>query len=154
MLRAPSRFNGTFINRHFFPAYFKHQTLSAINSGRCYDWAYFAHRLFGAELWSTDYHAWVQYEGRHFDSETHKGVRSFMDLRCNRRNAFPVPWDDHGPSRMKLQNFKDFWDEEGGGRRRHWDSILEADLRRILGKRFSELTPIFPKKIQPARIMP
>lgn len=155
MIRAPRHFNGTFISRHFFPSFFKFNTLKVINSGRCYDWAYFAHRLFGVRLWATDFHAWVQYGRKHYDSETGKvGVMNFMNLGCNKRNAFPVPWQDHAPTPMELKEFKDFWDKHGGGFRRHWDSKLESELRCVLGKRFSELTPIFPERVQPARFIP
>jgi hypothetical protein len=148
MIRAPRQFNGTFISRHFFPSFFEHNALKVINSGRCYDWAYYAHRLFGVQLWTTDFHAWVQVierdkPYRYFDSETPNGVSNFLNLGCNRRNSFPVPWDEHAPRRMELQAFKSFWDEHGGGHRRHWESMLEAQLRTVLGKRFSELTPIF-----------
>jgi len=153
MIRAPRRFNGTFISRHFFPSFFEHNALKVINSGRCYDWAYFAHRLFGAQLWTTDYHAWVQIQNpdqndgrwrtRYFDSETPNGVSNFMSLGCNIRNAYPLPWDEQAPQRVELQEFKEFWDEHGGGHRRHWGSMLEPQLQKVLGKRFSELTPIF-----------
>lgn len=149
MIRAPKVFNPTFINRHFFPNYLKHGILDTINHGRCYDWAYYAHRLFKAQLWTTDYHAWVRWDGRYFDSETVKGVRNFLGLRCNIRNAFPVPWSDNPPQEIHIQEFKDFWDEHGGGKRRHWDSILEVDLRKVLGHRYSELTPIFNVKPKP-----
>ena len=150
MIRAPRHFNGTFINRHFFPNYLKHGSLSLINQGRCYDWAYYAYRLFNVQLWTTDYHAWVRWDGNYFDSETVKGVQNFMKLRCNMRNAFPLPWDGQAPKRVDVQEFKTFWDEHGGGKRRHWDTVLEADLRNVLGKRFSELTPIFSAKPKPS----
>lgn len=146
MIRAPRHFNGTFINRHFFPDYLKHGTLSRINQGKCYDWAYYAHRLFNAQLWTTDFHAWVRWDMNYYDSETVKGVQNFMRLRCNMRNAFPLPWDGQAPKRIGVQEFKAFWDEHGGGKRKHWDTVLEADLRRVLGKRFSEMTPIFHEK--------
>ena len=150
MIRAPRYFNGTFINRHFFPDYLKHGVLHTINHGRCYDWAYYAHRLFNTQLWTTDFHAWVRWDNRYYDSETSGGVRNFLQLQCNVRNAFPVPWDGYPPKRVDVKEFKDFWDEHGGGKRRHWDTLLEADLRRVLGKRFSELTPIFSVKPKPS----
>jgi hypothetical protein len=159
MIRAPKNFNGTFISRHFFPSFFKHNSLKTINSGYCYDWAYFAHRLFGAQLWATDFHAWVQVHNhdpkeagwiqRFFDSETHKGVSNFMQLGCNIRNSYPLPWGEHAPKAMELKEFKDFWNEHGGGHRRHWDSMLEPKLQTVLGKRFSKLTPIFHPRTTP-----
>lgn len=155
MLRIPRQFNATFVSRHFFPTYFKNKALDNINYGRCYDWAYFAHRLFGVDLWTTDYHAWVRYGNRWFDSETHNGVVSFMDLRCNIRIGGAVPWGDIPPKRIgNIENFKAVWDEHGGGFRHHWNSMLESDLCRVLGKRFTNLTPIFPKKVQPAMVIP
>ncbi len=160
MIRVPQNFNGPFITRHFFPDYVRRQDVRGINSGRCYDWAYFAHRMFGVQLWTTDYHAWIQvnehqkwgWKQLFFDSETVKGVNNFMLLGCNKRHA-PAPWDDQAPVRMTLEDFKEFWDEHGGGYKHHWDSMLENDLKRVLGKRYSELTPIFAKP-KPALVIP
>jgi len=155
MIRVPKTpFNGTFISRHFFPDYFKYNNLRTINSGRCYDWAYFGHRLFGADLWATDFHAWCKVGRKYHDSETGKyGVLNFMQLGCNRRNAYPLPWDEYGPQQMTLQEFKDFWDREGGGHRRHWDNMLEPLLQRVLGKRYRDTTPIIQLPI-PAMVIP
>lgn len=166
MLRLPKKFSSSFINRHFFPSYLQFNRLSSINTGRCYDWAFFAHRLFGVELWATDYHAWVEVwvpkakqpepvttggyyygpvkERRYFDSETPKGVSSFMDLGCNIRCANPIPWESDPPKRFELEQFKQFWDKHGGGYKRHWDSMLEPELKKVLNKHYSEVTPIIP----------
>jgi hypothetical protein len=151
----PTRFNGTFITRHLFPDFFVYNNQRGINSGYCYDWAYYAHRLFNAQLWTTDYHAWVlvntqdqrtgSWSQRFFDSETPGGVKNFMQLGCNVRHG-PVPWDDHAPKSMGVQAFKKFWDSHGAGYRYHWDSRLETNLRKTLGKRFREATPIIPRK--------
>ncbi len=162
MIRVPTNFNGPFITRHFFPDYVRHRNVQGINSGRCYDWAYFAHRMFGVQLWTTDYHAWVQvhkqdpvnhmWSHRFYDSETSKGVQNFLALGCNVRHA-PAPWDEQAPCTMALDEFKAFWDRHGGGYKRHWESMLEKDLQRVLGKRYSELTPIFAKP-KPATVIP
>jgi hypothetical protein len=164
MIRVPRQFNGSFITRHFFSEYLKHGYVAQINSGRCYDWAYFAHRMFGVKLWTTDYHAWCEVwipskrkkdavVRRYFDAESRHGVRNFMDLKCNKRNAFPLPWEETPPTQLDLQDFKSLWDEIGAGDRRHWLSKLEPKLRCVLGKRYSELTPIFPRA-QSARVVP
>lgn len=160
MIRVPQNFNGQFITRHFFPDYLKHNNVRGINSGRCYDWAYFAYRMFpNVELWTTDYHAWIHlrdestdWKNLFFDSETLKGVTNFMLLGCNRRHG-PAPWDLQPPRRMGVELFKSFWNEHGGGYKRHWDSMLEKDLQRVLGKRYSEMTPIFAKP-KPALVVP
>ena len=152
MIRQPQNFNSFFVTRHFFPDYLRHNNVRGINGGRCYDWAYYAHRIFGVQLWTTDYHAWVQvpqeekwhWKQLFFDSETVKGVSNFMLLGCNRRHA-PAPWDNQAPTRMNVGDFKEFWNEHGGGFKRHWESMLEAKLKEVLGKRYSELTPIFQK---------
>jgi hypothetical protein len=162
MIRAPRKFNGTFITRHFFPGFFQIKDVAAINRGKCYDWAYIAHRLYGVQLWSTDYHAWVEammpspenttesiggyswkpMVRRYFDSETPKGVSNFLTLGCNRRNSHPVPWEDQHPIRMTLIEFKEFWNHIGSGRRYHWDSHLEPQLKDVLKDRYKGVTPI------------
>lgn len=160
MIRVPQHFNGAFITRHFFADYLRHDNVRGINSGRCYDWAYLAHRMFGVQLWTTDYHAWVQvredekwrYKQLFFDSETKRGVQTFMQLGCNVRHG-PVPWDEVAPQRMEVEAFKKFWNHHGGGYKNHWESMLEEDLKRVLGKRYSELTPIFAKP-KPALVIP
>jgi len=154
MIRTPHQFNGLFITRHFFPKYLKYNNVSAINSGRCYDWAYFAYRMFpNVQLWTTDYHAWIQVGKKFYDSETKAGVSNFMLLGCNKRHA-PTPWEDQPPIRASVLWFKSFWDKHGGGYKRHWDSMLEADLKEILGKRYTEATPIFQPPVQPALVIP
>jgi hypothetical protein len=148
MIKAPASFNGRFVTRHLFRNYLEHSTLSLINSGRCYDFAYYAYRLFpNVKLWTTDYHAWVEARGKHWDSETSHGVKDYMKLRCNVRNtygnSFPCPWDEQEPVTMEVDEFKSFWDRNGSGRRHHWDNFLEPELKAALGKRYSEMTPIF-----------
>jgi len=146
MIKVPASFNGRFITRHLFRHYFNNGNISEINRGRCYDWAYMAYRLFpNVSLWTTDYHAWVEAKDRHWDSETHKGVVNFMRLRCNERNTSPhcPPWDEQEPVIMNLYDFKNFWDRFGRGHRRHWGTLLESNLKDTLGKRYSEMTPIF-----------
>ena len=145
MIRVPSHFNGAFISRHFFSDYLKHNNLRGINSGRCYDWAYLAYRMFAdIQLWTTDFHAWVRYGRKYHDSETGRfGVLNFMELGCNRRNAYPVPWEKQAPKLMGVDEFKKFWNGRGSGHRRHWDSLLEPQLKKVLGSRYRETTPIF-----------
>lgn len=153
MIRVPNNFNGSFITRHFFPDFLKYDNVQGINSGYCYDWAYYAYRLFpDVKLWTTDYHAWVQVGKKFFDSETRNGVSNFMLLGCNRRHG-PIPWEILPPIRMEVDSFKPFWDEHGGGHKRHWDSMLEKKLKKVLGKRYSEMTPIFAKP-KPALVVP
>src|ERR1035441_2650908 len=114
MIKAPASFNGRFVTRHLFRNYLEHKTLSFINMGRCYDWAYYAYHLFpDVQLWTTDFYAWVEAKGKHWDSETPKGVKSYMKLGCNVRNSFPCPWDEQEPVTMEVDEFKDFWDRNG-----------------------------------------
>lgn len=149
MIRRPKKFNGNFISRHFYPNYFR-SWVNQINRGECYDWAYYAHRLFGLELWTTDWHAWVKEVhtagNRHYDSESPNGVKNLLNLNFHRRNSYPIPWQSQSPTQLSLEDFKDFWDEIGAKNRYHWDSILEVNIKRVLGKRYSELTPIFPNR--------
>lgn len=146
MIRAPKQFNGQFINRHFYEYEFQNNLLYRINSGECYDWAYYGHRLFGAELWTTDYHAWCRVGKKYHDSETGKyGVLNFMNLGCNVRNAFPIPWEDKPPQALPLEEFKKFWSAYSYmAENDHWTTMLEPELQRVLGKLYREATPIFP----------
>lgn len=150
MIRVPKQFNGAFITRHFFPSFLENDNVSAINSGYCYDWAYYGHRLFGADLWTTDYHAWCRYGQKYHDSETGKyGVNNFMNLGCNRRNAFPLPWEEKAPQSLSLEDFKAFWKPYSDrAAHNHWKSSLEPKLRKILGKLYQEATPIFQPLVE------
>jgi hypothetical protein len=148
MIRMPRHFNGLFVTRHFFPEFLRHDNRRGINGGYCYDWAYLAYRMFeGVQLWTTDYHAWIRIGRKWHDSETNRfGVLNFMELGCNYRNS-PIPWESQPPRSMDVEEFKTFWNREGSGHRFHWDSMLEARLKRVLGKRFSQSTPIFQPHI-------
>lgn len=166
-IRMPKRFSSTFISRHFFFDYFSQDRLATVNNGQCYDWAYFAHRLFGVQLWTTDYHAWVEVwkkrklrpgeivpknrmywpqERRWFDSETIRGVKSFTDLASHIRLGGSVPWGEVPAKAIDLQEFKELWNEIGAGYTYHWDSILEPKLVRVLGKHYKVSTPILQIK--------
>lgn len=143
MIRKPKSFNCLFVTRHFFRDYLEHNTIARINEGRCYDYAYFAYRMFpNVKLWTTDYHAWIEHKNKFYDSQSINGVEDYMRLACNRQYA-PKPWEEQPPVKVNVNRFKSMWDNWGGGRRRHWDSHLERDLKYVLGYHYSELTPIF-----------
>lgn len=126
MIEIPSQFEPEFISKNFFPKYYPAR-LGAINNGECYDWAYYAHRLFSnTNLWSTDYHAWIEKDGFHYDSEAPGGVIGWENLRTN------TFWSGT-PMRQSLEEFKEFWNQHGGGKKRHWDSILEKHMEIVLG---------------------
>lgn len=117
-LALPKRLNPTFLNSTFFSGY---HNVGDINCGRCYDWAYYAYCLYpNVELWSTADHAWVYYDGRHWDAEVirgrmhfsllpiHKGIKNFID----------------SPLQLSAPDFKRLWDRIGAGRTNHWDLMI------------------------------
>jgi hypothetical protein len=139
--RVPAIFNARFVARHFFPEKYPNQ-LRAINGGECYDFAWLCFRLFpGVQLWSSDWHAWVELQGKFFDSEALRGVTDYLDLPFHKRNR-EIYWDEQEPRSMDLTSFKALWDSVGIGRRCHWEGWHEHHLKRVLGKRYRETTPI------------
>lgn len=128
-LVLPKNFSASFINRVFFPREYKSKELAAINTGRCYDWAYLGYCLWpGVLLWTTDMHAWVQKGRKFYDSESVTGLKDHNELRCN---AW-FPGDEQSPTVMDIQSFKDFWDEHGGGKRRHWGALHDKIINKGL----------------------
>jgi len=118
----PEKFSAGFINRVFFNREWKNDWLSDINTGRCYDWAYIAYCLWPEVLlWTTDHHAWVQVDNKFFDSEAQYGLQNHEWLNCNSM----WPGDEVEPTIMNVQDFKNLWNTFGGGKRFHWDSLVE-----------------------------
>jgi len=110
----PKRFNANFITHTFFPEYIGEEGF--INSGRCYDWAYYAYCLFPTvQIWTTDFHAWIQYGKRFFDSVHPLGSESELTYHG---------WDETEPCILPISEFKNMWDEIGGGRKHHWNRML------------------------------
>lgn len=130
MLTLLREFDAEFITAVFFTNEYRNNNLISINSGRCYDWAYYAVRTFShlpIELYSTESHAYVKYEDRYYDSEAPRGVEKWNRLRTN-------AWWSGYHRRMDLEGFKKLWDSIGAGKRYHWDSELEENMKRILGR--------------------
>lgn len=143
MLRIPPKFDADFVSATFYCKEFNTGRLDYINQGRCYDWAYYAKRTFHVSnivLWSTYYHAYVEFEGKFFDSESPQGVKDFLKLKTNQRFE--------GVSiKQSIPEFTSWWDNRGGGQRRHWDSILEKNIQNTLG--FSYIPKIKPEFMDP-----
>ena len=124
MLVVPKKFSADFINRVFYPLEYSRATLQTINSGRCYDWAYYAYCLWNnVQLWSCDTHAWVHVGEKFYDSESPDGVRDYSQLGCNSRWG----WEKE-PKPMNIGTFKSMWSRIGSGRRKHWH-LLAGDIR-------------------------
>lgn len=122
----PKHFDVDFINKVFYPSEYQSNCLYKINSGRCYDWAYQAYCLWeDTRLWSNDIHAWIMYKGLFFDSESPGGVSSFNQLNCNSMYGDIA---ERSPCEMQVEEFKDFWNVYGGGRKFHWNE-LESRIR-------------------------
>lgn len=121
-LILPQRFSASFVSRVFFNRDYRNKTLNWINTGRCYDWAYYAYCLWGnVKLWTSDIHAWVQVGGKFYDSESFTGKARHEDLNCNA--AFD--WEDEPPRQVTSEEFQNIWDTHGGGRRRHWHALRD-----------------------------
>lgn len=121
-LTLPAKFSAAFISKNFFPEDYKAKNLMAINSGRCYDWAYIGYCLWpSVVLWTTDCHAWIQSGRKFYDSESHRGLKDHQELRCNS----DWPGDEQAPTVMPVDEFKHFWNVYGGGRRFHWDKLVK-----------------------------
>lgn len=130
------KFSATFISRNFFPDYFPNK-LRVINTGLCYDWAYYAYRLFPTvQLWSDYSHAWVQLGRRHYDSEVFRGTPDYRLLPCNRVCGLV------DPKPMPVETFKEHWNHNGGRRPEHWDIMLEAKLEKVTGNKYRQYSPI------------
>lgn len=130
--QVPKEFNANFITEVFFPYEWTHKLFSSINTGRCYDWAYIAFCLWpNVTLWTTECHAWVEVDGLFYDSETPNGHLDHKKLRCNEY----WPGRSTKPTSMSPENFKEFWNENGGGRKHHWNELhqemLELDFQPI-----------------------
>lgn len=124
-LVLPEKFDANFINKNFFYKEWKGRYLDAINSGRCYDWAYIAYCLWSdVLLWTTDSHAWVQVGNSYFDSESIYGLKDHRKLRCNT----VWPGDELKPTVMTIRNFKIYWNEHGGGSTHHWPKLIKKML--------------------------
>ena len=60
-----------------------------VNYGNCMRWAYTAYHMFKkVELWDTDCHAFIKYEGKYYDSETLDGVNDWKELPTNRDDPY------------------------------------------------------------------
>ena len=65
-------------------ASFNRKTNVDINNGDCYHWALLVKQLFPEVTLCSNYnHAWIEFEGMHYDSEHPNGVDSHRKLSCN-----------------------------------------------------------------------
>lgn len=114
----PGAFNAPFITQVFFPRCFKRGCYDCVNYGKCYDWAFYAYCLFSeVQLWTNWSHAWVEVDGKFYDSRYHMGV--------TREEATDVRFNRNDNRMVSVQELKEFWNEHGGGRRDHWDLMLQ-----------------------------
>lgn len=122
----PKKFSSTFISKEFFPEDYQAKNLSCINYGRCYDWAYIAHCLYPeSNLWMNNGHAWIEINGKFYDSETCRGVKDPNKIRSNSTASY---WRDRPDEKVDVVFFKNFWNKYGGGRTHHWKQ-LQFDIK-------------------------
>lgn len=124
-LILPKRFDANFITQIFYPYEWANNRHQSINTGRCYDWAYYAYCLWkNVVLWTTEHHAWVQVGKKFFDSESSSGIMDHTKLNCNAL----WPGEEVLPTAMHADKFKELWNDCGGGRKFHWD-LMQEEIR-------------------------
>ncbi len=104
MIVNPSYFEPTIITDLFFKGWDR----QVINQGYCYEWSYFAHKLFNEvdiKLWSTvnRHHAFIKVGNNFYDSEAPQGMSVWQDLPCCRRVNPSQAWQ------MDLESYKKYW---------------------------------------------
>lgn len=114
--KIPPKFDPTFINRVFFPEKLEIDRLDLINYGECCDWSYLAYLCWkpAVRLWSCCCHAFVQANGKFYDSEVSTGVSKWQELRtCRELNCPEVILF------MDVRHYMDDWapDEQ------HWAKL-------------------------------
>jgi hypothetical protein len=75
-----------------------------INCGDCMIWAYIAYHLYkNVKLWSNHAHAFVEQNGKFYDSESPQGIKRWQNLDCNSRCKIVHAQE------LSLKDFKNFW---------------------------------------------
>jgi hypothetical protein len=60
-----------------------------INQGRCWQWAYLAHKTFqGVELWDICEHAFVRYQNKFYDCQRLLGEEDWRDLPASNLGSY------------------------------------------------------------------
>lgn len=86
----PTKFDPKFINQVFFPNEVEIDRLDLINYGQCCDWSFLCWLAWRSQvrLWSCCCHAFIQANGRFYDSEALTGVAKWQELRtCRELNC-------------------------------------------------------------------
>lgn len=100
-MKKLSPFNAQFITDTYFPEYKDYP--ADINYGQCFEWAYLAFKTFSKiELWDLQYHAFVKYKGKFYDSETLNGVKDWRELPIVRANGATEIAHKSGELRFKM----------------------------------------------------
>lgn len=97
-------FNPRIIHPFFFS---QHSHPMLINFGDCFRWAWIAYKLFqDVQLWSTEYHAFIQHENLFYDSECLSGTKPWRRLRTVKDTDYSVA------NKMSPASFQAFWSQE------------------------------------------
>ena len=119
-----------FINKSFFPQY----SPDAINCGRCFLWAYIAHHMYaGAKLRCIQCHAFIEYDGKFYDSEVPHGFKDWTKL--------PATFNGHGHFSLEVQplekhtgkTFKRCWRSQFSRFNVKWEST-HRKIRRLINE--------------------
>jgi|ERR1700687_492648 len=88
-----------------------------INYGWCYQFALILHRIHGnkVKLCTTYGHAWVEYDGKHYDSDFPRGTKTM-----------PIPESELPFSYVTPEQLAERWDTYGFSGEVRWDIINEV----------------------------
>lgn len=120
-------FKASFVTETFF----SHIHRDRINRGHCFAWAYIAFNLFeGVEIWDTDSHAFVKYQGKFYDSDKPEGEEDWKDLPAN--NFGQTHYGRKLVARCQpIEEFKDLWHGNPENYGYTWDELEVAALETL-----------------------
>lgn len=124
------RFDPALVTKEFFPEHINSPHL--INHGRCFVWAYAAHKIFrGVEIWDVQgrwSHAFVYNPKtkKFYDSERPEGVDDWQTLPASRECGQNLK---AGP--RKMSKFLRDWKETGRNHKVSWYHI-DRQIRKVI----------------------
>lgn len=138
MERKIEPFQPMLVTAAFFNSYLNNP--NQINQGRCWQWAYLAHKMFkGVELWDICEHAFVRYQNKFYDSERPQGEEDWRDLpasnfgmceQCPECEACGREW---GLAQLSESQFRYHWQSQTKRYNITWadlDRMAQRELRK------------------------
>jgi len=123
-MKKIEKFDPKFITKTFF----KNYSPRDINRGQCFIWAYYAHLIFkDVQILFNDYHAFVKYNGKFYDSQSLNGETDWRLLKtCKKYPSFS--------RKTTIDHFKHTWGNLWGQTDRFditWDELEEEAQQAI-----------------------